>query len=243
MKREYTIRDFSLVVDTLKQKVPGITIITDIICGFPTETPDDFQETMELCKKYQFPSLFINQFFPRPGTPAARMKRIPANDVKKRTKELGEYFATYSPYTGRIGKKYQALVTETSHDEQYYVGHNEFYEQILVPKDPELMGKLVQVEIISVCKFSMTGKLLSESPPVRPTEKAPLKFGQVSGVRVVEDQIRSQVLSSKSTSSGFSTWLYHGGAFILLLAIVVRIMQLVLFAQDIKKEGNHSNIG
>lgn len=62
-------------------RVPGITIATDIICGFPTETENDFQETLDLCKKYKFPSLFINQFYPRPGTPAARMQRVPASDV------------------------------------------------------------------------------------------------------------------------------------------------------------------
>ncbi|KAK1794557.1 hypothetical protein P4O66_001282 [Electrophorus voltai] len=61
-----------------REWVPGITIATDIICGFPGETDADFQETMELVKKYRFPSLFINQFYPRPGTPAAKMEQVPA---------------------------------------------------------------------------------------------------------------------------------------------------------------------
>jgi hypothetical protein len=50
------------------------------------------------------------------------------------------------------------LVTETSHDGRYYVGHNEHYEQILVPKREELMGKLFPVRIVDVSKFSMIGK-------------------------------------------------------------------------------------
>jgi len=62
-------------------RVPGITIATDIICGFPTETWEDFQETVALVEHYKFPSLFINQFYPRPGTPAARMKRLPTEEV------------------------------------------------------------------------------------------------------------------------------------------------------------------
>lgn len=61
---------------SLYPRVPGITIATDIICGFPTETEHDFEDTMALCRKYRFPSLFINQFFPRPGTPAANMTRV-----------------------------------------------------------------------------------------------------------------------------------------------------------------------
>ena len=51
MKREYTNDDFCTVVNVLRKTVPGITIATDIICGFPTETAEDFQETMALCKK------------------------------------------------------------------------------------------------------------------------------------------------------------------------------------------------
>lgn len=61
--------------------VPGISIATDIICGFPTETEQDFDLTMELCSKHRFPSLFINQFFPRVGTPAYRMERVPTKQV------------------------------------------------------------------------------------------------------------------------------------------------------------------
>ncbi|ELW68754.1 CDK5 regulatory subunit-associated protein 1-like 1 [Tupaia chinensis] len=78
MKREYCVADFKRVVDFLKEKVPGITIATDIICGFPGETDQDFQETVKLVEEYKFPSLFINQFYPRPGTPAAKMEQVPA---------------------------------------------------------------------------------------------------------------------------------------------------------------------
>ncbi|XP_048881467.1 threonylcarbamoyladenosine tRNA methylthiotransferase-like [Brienomyrus brachyistius] len=79
MKREYCIADFRRVVDFLAERVPGITIATDIICGFPGETDADFRETLALVEEYRFPSLFINQFYPRPGTPAARMEHLPAH--------------------------------------------------------------------------------------------------------------------------------------------------------------------
>ena len=90
--------EFSRVVDFLKERVDGLTIVTDIIAGFPTETHEDWEETMDLCRKYKFPrfvylslppfifcfsSLFINQFFPRPGTPAAKMKRIDTAEVRQ----------------------------------------------------------------------------------------------------------------------------------------------------------------
>ena len=92
MRRAYTRAQFCEVVDLLRERVPGITIATDIICGFPTETEEDFDDTMSLCEKYEFPSLYINQFYPRPGTPAAKMKRIPTEIVKNRTRRLTQLF-------------------------------------------------------------------------------------------------------------------------------------------------------
>lgn len=182
MKREYTRANFEHVVDFLQSKVPGVTIATDIICGFPTETDIDFSYTMTLCEKYKFPSLFINQFFPRPGTPAARMTRIPTQDVKKRTKKLSDYFQSYEPYGHKVGSVQKVLVTETSHDKLHYVGHNKFYEQVLVPMKEEFMGKMVTVEIVSATKHSMKGEPLDEG--VSPALKPSLRKGIVSGVPV-----------------------------------------------------------
>ncbi|EDV55626.1 threonylcarbamoyladenosine tRNA methylthiotransferase [Drosophila erecta] len=162
MKREYCRQDFEHVVDFLRERVPGVTIATDIICGFPTETEADFEETMTLCAKYRFPSLFINQFFPRPGTPAAKMERIPANLVKKRTKRLTDLFYSYEPYAKRVGEIYTVLVTEVSHDKLHYVGHNKSYEQVLLPMRDNLLGTRVHVRITSASKFSMVGEILDD---------------------------------------------------------------------------------
>ena len=127
--------DFHQEIPTYRDKgsflIP-IFLATDIICGFPTETEEDFNDTMIICKKYKFPVLYINQFYPRPGTPAAKMKRVPTQDVKQRTKKLTEYFHSYEPYKKRIGEKYTVLVTDIAHDRKHYVGHNEFYEQVII---------------------------------------------------------------------------------------------------------------
>ncbi|KDO84028.1 hypothetical protein CISIN_1g006836mg [Citrus sinensis] len=67
MNREYTLSDFRTVVDTLIELVPGMQIATDIICGFPGETDEDFNQTVNLIKEYKFPQVHISQFYPRPG--------------------------------------------------------------------------------------------------------------------------------------------------------------------------------
>jgi threonylcarbamoyladenosine tRNA methylthiotransferase CDKAL1 len=88
-------------------RVPGIHIVTDVSCGFPTEQLEDFQQTYDLVNKYKFQSLFINQFFPRPGTPAAKMRQIATNERKRRTKKISELFHSYSNHDQKIWEKFK----------------------------------------------------------------------------------------------------------------------------------------
>ncbi|XP_030067377.1 threonylcarbamoyladenosine tRNA methylthiotransferase [Microcaecilia unicolor] len=201
MKREYCVADFRCVVDFLKERVEGITIATDIICGFPGETDEDFQATMSLVEEYQFPSLFINQFYPRPGTPAAKLVQVPAHVKKRRTKELSQLFHSYNPYNHKIGERQQVLVTEESFDSRYYVAHNRFYEQVLVPKSPEFMGKMVEVNIYEAGKHFMKGQPTSDARVYAPSVTKPLAKGEVSGLT---EEFRSLVktgLASKARTS------------------------------------------
>lgn len=189
-----------------------MTIATDIICGFPTETEKNFEETVSLCAKYKFPSLFINQFFPRPGTPAALMPRIPAQEVKQRTKQLTELFYTYQPYGHKIGEVQDVLVTEISHDKNFYVGHNKLYEQVLVPMKKEYMGKLVKVNITEASKFSMTGEPLDKI--LMPGLIKPLQQGQISGIKHSGNSFDSKVYITLS---------------ILLLSIFLRALWIFFY--------------
>lgn len=86
MRRLYTLQDYKKLVSTLIKNCPGITIATDVICGFPTEDDEDFEQTLNLVSEFRFPILHISQFYPRPGTPAARLKLLPTHVVKQRSK-------------------------------------------------------------------------------------------------------------------------------------------------------------
>ncbi|KAG8222454.1 hypothetical protein J437_LFUL002189 [Ladona fulva] len=224
MKREYCRADFENVVDFLRERVPGVTIATDIICGFPTETESDFEETMSLCEKYKFPSLFINQFFPRPGTPAARMTRIPPAEVKRRTKRLSEFFQSYQPYTHRLNEVQDVLVTEVSHSGHHYVGHNKFYEQVLVPKIPDLMGKMVTVKIVETQKHCLIGTLIKIKEPTENSCTTSSKTGPIS----VENGInQSQVLKfnvSKLSFESSKPSLMAYSLFVCMIAFIVRLL-------------------
>ncbi|KAM7278497.1 hypothetical protein ACFE04_005631 [Oxalis oulophora] len=151
MKREYTVGEFKTVVDTLTELVPGMQIATDIICGFPGETDEHFSETMNLIKDYKFAQVHISQFYPRPGTPAARMKKVPSSVVKKRSRELSAVFEAFSPYVGMEGRVERIWITDIATDEIHLV---------LVVGTESLLGTSAIVKITSVGRWSVFGEVI-----------------------------------------------------------------------------------
>eukprot|EP00271_Cylindrocystis_brebissonii_P022639 TRINITY_DN8790_c0_g1_i1.p1 TRINITY_DN8790_c0_g1~~TRINITY_DN8790_c0_g1_i1.p1 ORF type:complete len:899 (+),score=109.62 TRINITY_DN8790_c0_g1_i1:300-2996(+) len=168
MRREYTVAEFCRVVDTLTRLVPEIHIATDIICGFPGETEEDFEQTLALVKRYRFPQLHISQFYPRPGTPAARMKKVPSAEVKRRSREVTALFESFESYTGMEGRVEQVWVIDTAADGRHLVGHTKSYVQVLLAPSEGLLGSSVMVEVTSVGRWSVMGRVLPVAlpPPV-----------------------------------------------------------------------------
>ncbi|KAF8405803.1 hypothetical protein HHK36_007880 [Tetracentron sinense] len=160
MNREYTVTEFRTVVDTLTQLVPGMHIATDIICGFPGETDEDFAQTVSLIQEYNFPHVHISQFYPRPGTPAARMKKVPSTKVKKRSRELTSIFESFTPYHGMEGQVERIWITEIATDGIHLVGHTKGYVQVLVVAPESMLGTSADVKITSVGRWSVFGKVL-----------------------------------------------------------------------------------
>ncbi|TKY68061.1 Threonylcarbamoyladenosine tRNA methylthiotransferase [Spatholobus suberectus] len=160
MNREYTVSEFRTVVDTLTELVPEMQIATDIICGFPGETDEDFVQTVNLIKEYKFPQVHISQFYPRPGTPAARMKKVPSNVVKRRSRELTTVFESFTPYTGMEGRVERIWITDIASDGVHLVGHTKGYIQVLVLAPDYMLGTSAMVKITSVGRWSVFGEVI-----------------------------------------------------------------------------------
>mmetsp|Transcript_16300 Transcript_16300/g.28872 ORF Transcript_16300/g.28872 Transcript_16300/m.28872 type:complete len:538 (-) Transcript_16300:20-1633(-) len=159
MRREYTVEEFERVADYMLKHVPGLTLATDIICGFPTETDEDFDETMKLVEKYKFPVLNISQFYPRPGTPAAKMKRLQTQVVKDRSRRISAYFETYFPHEHLVGQTVPCWISEEiSRDGSQNIGHTDSYVKVVItPRDDTLIGKRVDIKVSEASKFHVSG--------------------------------------------------------------------------------------
>jgi len=92
MRRDYTIEEFKEIVNKFRKEIPGITISTDIIVGYPTETEEDFNETVKLVEELKFEVMNISKFALRPGTYASKLKQLPTQEIKKRSTILTEVY-------------------------------------------------------------------------------------------------------------------------------------------------------
>lgn len=207
MNREYTVADFCRVADVLLEKVPGLTLATDIICGFPGETEEHFDETMALVEKYRFHIMNISQFYPRPGTPAAKMKRVPTQVVKNRSRRLTKFFESLDPYSNLVGSIQKVWInTEQSDDKRFTVGHTKNYTKVLLPRDDALIGCTAEVHIVSSARFHVNGEVVSRSEPATPAAAAIRhQIHSGGGVSPIASRSRKPRASAKSSDTSSSS--------------------------------------
>lgn len=162
MNRNYTKEKYIEIADKMKKEIPGIAITTDIIVGFPGETEDDFNETMDLVEKVRFDSAFTFLFSKRKGTPAFNMAgQIDDETMHKRFNSLVDLLNAISleknmEYEGRTVK---VLVEGLSkNDETKLTGRTDTGKLVNFTSDNmELEGKIVDVKITQAQTWSLNG--------------------------------------------------------------------------------------
>ena len=164
MGRRYTKEEYIELFNKMKKRIPGVAITTDIIVGFPSETDEDFQETLDVVNKCQFDSAFTFIYSPRVGTPAAKMKdNISLKEKEKRLQELNKLINHYSNLKNKeyLNKVVKVLITGISDkDENKVCGYTETMKlvNVIAPKDS--IGKIIDVKITDTKSFSMDGEML-----------------------------------------------------------------------------------
>lgn len=115
MRRHYTIEDFMSLIDDIRSACPDVSIATDLICGFPGETDEDHQRSVQLIKDLHADTVNITRFSARPGTDAAALlEQVHGRILKERSAELTQIKneVELNVNTLMIGKTYHALATE-----------------------------------------------------------------------------------------------------------------------------------
>lgn len=161
MNRCYTKEDYLTLVDKLRNRIPDIGLTTDIIVGFPGETEEDFQETIEVVRKVRYDSAFTFIYSKRTGTPAAEMEQLSEAVVKDRfDRLLKEVQNIAGQVCTRDAGTVQKVLVEclNDHQEGYVSGRLENNTMVHFPGDASLIGKLVDVYLEEAKGFYYMGK-------------------------------------------------------------------------------------
>lgn len=165
MNRRYTKEDYLALVERIRAAVPDIALTTDIIVGFPGETEEDFQETLDLVRRVRYDSAFTFLYSIRTGTPAADFADQIPDDVKherfqRLVDAVNEITAEKnSLYQDRIVK---VLVEGASArgDQGTYSGRTDTFKLVNFDSDTDLTGQLVDIRITEAKTFSLFGTLV-----------------------------------------------------------------------------------
>lgn len=164
MKRGYTAMEFKSKIRKLRKIRPDIRLSTDIIVGFPGETDQDFQDTMDLVHEMGFDTSFSFIFSARPGTPAANLPDETPMEVKKQRLQIlqNRLLLQASRYSqAMIDSTQRILVTGTSKkDVQQLAGRTECNRVVNFDGPQELIGQFVNVHISDAMPNSLRGRLL-----------------------------------------------------------------------------------
>ena len=163
MNRHYTKEQYLELTEKIRKAVPGISLTTDIIVGFPGETEEDFQETLDLVRKVRYDSAFTFIYSRRTGTPAASMEdQVPEDVVKDRFQRLLKEVQDIASEVCAVheGTTQEALVESLSeHDPSMVTGRLSNNLLVHFPGGEELIGKLVPVYLKECKGFYYLGEL------------------------------------------------------------------------------------
>lgn len=162
MNRHYDIEKYMYIVDKVKKIRPDISLSTDIIVGYPTETEEDFEKTLDIVKKVRYDSAFTFIFSPRPNTPAAKLKEIDDSILKDRFNRLTDLMNSIQleNHEGTIGNRYEVLVESYNETEHTLEGRNPYGRLVVFEGDREDIGKIVEVEIEKINTFTSFGRMV-----------------------------------------------------------------------------------
>ncbi len=165
MNRRYTREAYLEKIEKLRARVPQVTLTTDIIVGFPTESQADFEETLSLIEQVRYDSIYSFIYSKRTGTPAAEMDFVlDEAQIHKNFDRLLEAQNRISREIneGYVGKAYEVLIEGTSKtDASILTGRTEGGKLVHIVGDAALIGQTVQVKIASAMTWYLKGELLN----------------------------------------------------------------------------------
>jgi tRNA-2-methylthio-N6-dimethylallyladenosine synthase len=167
MLRRYTREGYLECVDRLRAAVPGLTLTTDVIVGFPGETDEDFEETLSAVRAVGFADAFTFKFSPRDGTPATRMPAELAVSDEVASDRLARLIETVrgdarARNLALLGARAEVLVEKSARRGGLLQGRTRDFKTVIIPGDESMIGQYATVELTGTTGSTFTGALVEE---------------------------------------------------------------------------------
>jgi len=163
MNRKHTREYYIEIIDRLRAKRPDIVFSSDFIVGFPSETDEDFADTLDLVKRINYGQCYSFKYSPRPGTPAAVKEQVPENIKNDRLsilqQELGKQQFEFN--MSCIGKNMEVLFTSEGKLNNQIVGKTPYMQSVhILNPSKDLLGSILNVKITKASMSSLSGELV-----------------------------------------------------------------------------------
>lgn len=166
MNRRYTREHYLALVAKIKERIPDVSLTTDIMMGFPGETEDDVEQTLDLMRQVKYESAMMYYYNPREGTPAAKWKQLPVDVRKERLQRVIDLQLehTHEQMSKRVGSTVMVLAEGLSRDDKTeLLGQTEQHEKIAFKAPASLIGTFVNVKITELSGNTFRGTLVAEN--------------------------------------------------------------------------------
>ena len=164
MNRRYSKEQYLELVEKMKKRIPNVVLSTDIIVGFPEETDEEFEDTLDVVRKVNFEQIFMFIYSVREGTVAEKMKQVPEEKKQERFERLKEL---YDSRVDENNEKYlntvQKLLIEgkSKNNEKMFEGRTDTNKVVIFkPNDENKIGDIVSVKIIETHKWYLKGEII-----------------------------------------------------------------------------------
>ena len=159
MGRKHTVSEFVELVREFRDEIPDISISTDIIVGYPTETEEDFLETLGLIKRMGLDMVNLSKFSPRPGTAAKELPQLHNDEIKRRSVEASKVVRRICEEQNEqyIGKTLDVLITEK---QKGFTGRTKNYKQVVARGYDGKLGEWIKARITETNRGSLFGKVV-----------------------------------------------------------------------------------
>ncbi len=184
MIRGYNKEDYLAIISAFKQSIPTLTFSTDVICGFPTETEEEFIESLDIIKETKPDTVNISRYWIRPNTLAAQLPQLDIHVVMDRSKRMTQLCKEISlmqntKWIGWMGNVFVSEINEKIQNEEKvnknqitalkksYIARNYAYKTIVINSSENLLGRELFVKIVSAGPHSIIGEIMNKEKNIQ----------------------------------------------------------------------------